>query len=177
MLSNLGLKKVCEHLYHAPNFLLTCWGTQDIVHKDNCATIVKEGRNWKFIFRWRVINLHILQTAKTHFTYTILFHDFWKSITKCTFICVTLMAPTASTKHTKNCAPELLILSAIKLPSRGIVIFIDINSYVQNAEPKFQNILERKLWNWFGHLLILAFTKKILNMELNMMLIVLMEYA
>ena len=55
------------------------------------------------------------------------------------------MAPTASTKHTKNCPPELLILSAIKLPSRGVVVFIDINSYIQKAEPKFQNILERKL--------------------------------
>ena len=35
-------------------------------------------------------------------------------------------APKVSRKHTKNCAPEFLILSALKVGSPDPVVFIDI---------------------------------------------------
>ena len=53
--------------------------------------------------------------------------------------------------------------SVFKLPLCELVVFIE-----------FQNILERKLSNCFGQLLLI---KKMLNMELKMILIVLMEFA
>ena len=63
----------------------------------------------------------------------------------------------------KNCITKFSILSALKLPSCGVVVFIDMNTflYLQKTE----------------HFFCLLFTKEMLIMELNIILIVLMEFA
>ena len=35
-----------------------------------------------------------------------------------------------SSRHTKNCAPVFAIVSVLKLPLCGLVVFIDINTYI-----------------------------------------------
>ena len=54
----------------------------------------------------------------------------------------------------KNCVPEFQILSTLKLRSCGMVIFLNMNNYML-TEDRFQNILERKLSNWFGQLILI----------------------
>ena len=39
-------------------------------------------------------------------------------------------APTVSPRHTENCVPEFTIVSALELPSYGLVVFIDMNMYI-----------------------------------------------
>ena len=38
--------------------------------------------------------------------------------------------PKISSRHTKNCAPVFAIVSVLKLPLCGLVVFIDINTYI-----------------------------------------------
>ena len=35
-----------------------------------------------------------------------------------------------STRHTQDCAPEFLILSALKLPLCELLVFIDMKTYI-----------------------------------------------
>ena len=52
------------------------------------------------------------------------------------------VASKVSTRHTKNCAPEFLILSAIKLPSYGLVVFINMNIYIHKEGTNFKTFLK-----------------------------------
>ena len=74
--------------------------------------------------------------------------------------------------HKKLCT---LILSALKLHSWELLVFIDMNNYTFIEGRNFKTFLKE------NYAIVLhscyIFTKKMLNMELNMMLIVPMEFA
>ena len=74
--------------------------------------------------------------------------------------------------HKKN---GLLILSALKLTSCEIVVFTDMDTYILKEGRNFKTFLKEI------YAVVLdscyMFTKKMLNMEWGMMLIVLMESA
>ena len=80
-----------------------------------------------------------------------------------------------STSHTKNHAPEFLILSALKLPSWELTVFIDMNIYIQKAGGRDFKVLLKEVYpiTWDSYHI---FTKKVLNTESNIMLL-LMELA
>ena len=108
---------------------------------------------------------------------------FLKKVARSTFLCVVQLWHQKSKQGThKNCAPEFLILSVLKLHPCGLVVFIDTNTDTDTytyTRQEFQKIIERKLCNYFSIALdrCSIFTKKTLNTELNMMLIVLMEFT
>ena len=86
----------------------------------------------------------------------------------------------ASTKTLKqgiqnNCAPEFPILSALKLRPCGLVVFMDMNTYILTEGSDFKTFLRENYAIALNSCYL--FTKQMLNMELNMMLIVLMEFA
>ena len=78
--------------------------------------------------------------------------------------------------YKKNCVPEFPILPALKLG-----IFMWTNSFYRyehvytHRMQEFKNILEKKLSNYFGQLLLNLFTKIMLNAELKMMFLLLMD--
>ena len=80
-----------------------------------------------------------------------------------------------SSKHKINCPLELTILSALKLTLSELVAFVDMNKYIL---PKIRNY-ETFLKESYAFALdsCYLFTKKMLHMELSMMLIILMEFA
>ena len=58
------------------------------------------------------------------------------------------VAPKVSTsRDTKNCAPELLILSALKLPSCGLVVFIDMDTFILTEGRNFRNFSKENYAN------------------------------
>ena len=100
------------------------------------------------------------------FSYTIRFMVSEKYITRCTFLYHGAWMHQKSQRDTKK------FFSALKLPLRGLVVFIDMNMY----------ILTEKAWSFktfFKENYAIAldscylFTKKMLYMELSMILIVL----
>ena len=62
------------------------------------------------------------------------------------------------------------ILSALKLPSCGIVVSIDMNMYILTESRNFKTLLKENYAIALDSCYL--FTKKMLNMELNMILIV-----
>ena len=78
-------------------------------------------------------------------------------------------APKVSTRH-KICVPEFPILSAHKLPSCGLVV----NAYIITEERDFKRFLKENYTIALDGCYL--FTKKMLNVEKNMILIVLMEF-
>ena len=42
----------------------------------------------------------------------------------------------------ENCVPEFPILSALKLPTYGLVVFIDMNTYILTEGRSFRTFLE-----------------------------------
>ena len=80
-------------------------------------------------------------------------------------------------KAQKICASEFLILSALKFPSCGIVGFINMDSFIL-TEGRTRNFKALPKENYpivLDHCYI--FTKKMLNIELKMMLTVLIEFT
>ena len=47
-----------------------------------------------------------------------------------------------STRHAQNCAPEFLILAALKLTSSEIVVFIDMSTYILTEGRNFKTSLK-----------------------------------
>ena len=75
----------------------------------------------------------------------------------------------------KNFAPEFLILLALKLPSCELVIFMDINTYIlTESSGNFKTFFKE---NYAIALCSCYMLKKMLNIELNMMLTMLMKFA
>ena len=79
--------------------------------------------------------------VKVYFRYTIcLVHGLCflnKSITRSTFLCGACLKQLKSQQSThKNCAPEFLILSSLKLPICGLVVFINMNTYIVTYLPR-----------------------------------------
>ena len=52
------------------------------------------------------------------------------------------MTPKVSTKHTKNCAPEFPIFSALKLHSCDLVVFINMNAYLLTEDKNLKTFLK-----------------------------------
>ena len=64
-----------------------------------------------------------------------------------------MRAPKVLTRHIKNCVAEFPIHSAlIELPSRGLKVFYRYEHVCTYRGQEFQNILGRKLCNYFGQL-------------------------
>ena len=86
----------------------------------------------------------------------------------------TQMEPKVSASHKKNCVTEFSMLPALKLPSCGPLILIDMNRYILTEGRNFKTFLKEILA--FAWDISYIFTKKVLIMELSMILIVLMEF-
>ena len=105
-----------------------------------------------------------------------LIYDIWKkyhemhvSSSWCTH------APKVSKKNRKNCVPEFQNLSAFELPWCGLLLFIDMNTYILTEWRNFKTFLKENypiaLDSYY------LFTKKLLNMKLNIVLIVPREFT
>ena len=74
-------KNVCIFLQSTSHILFLRAAPLNIAigHQVLCSN---KGKNWKFIFPWKKINWHVLQTAnKVYFSYSIdLIDDFWKKV-------------------------------------------------------------------------------------------------
>ena len=86
----------------------------------------------------------------------------------------THMEPKVSASHKKNCVTEFSMLPALKLPSCGLLILIDMNRYILTEGRNFKTFLKEILA--FAWDVSYIFTKKVLIMELSMILTVLMEF-
>ena len=80
-------------------------------------------------------------------------------------------------KVQKNCASEFLILSALKFPLFGIVGFINMDTFIltEGRTGNFKALPKENYPIVLDHCYI--FTKKMLNIELKMMLTVLIEFT
>ena len=100
---------------------------------------------------------------------TIWFMISEKSITRCAFLHYgACMHHKSQQSIPKNCAPEFPILSALKLPLGGLMVFIDITTYMFTEDRNFKKCLKDNY-----AITCYLFTDK----TLNMILIVLMEFA
>ena len=91
-----------------------------------------------------------------------------KSIKRCTLL------QRGACKNEKSKRGIQKILSVLKLPSYRLVVFIDMNTYiVTEGDRSFKTFLKENCAVTLDSYYL--FTKNILNMELNMILIVLME--
>ena len=142
------------------------WRARNIAHENDYAAVTLIGMTLNFTFSWMRGNWYVLQTAQGHH----FVHDFWKrfhesyvSAAWCTH------APKVSARH-KICVPEFPILSAHKLPSCGLVV----NTYIITEERDFKRFLKENYTIALDGCYL--FTKKMLNVEKNMILIVLMEF-
>ena len=143
------------HFYHPPVILFERG-------KKYCrAAILWKGTNWKFIFLWRKINWHGLQIAKRHFSYTIWLMISEKSIMVYTFLhhgdACHVPKVSANKAYRKNCSLEF--------PIAWTHIYIQKEGILKHFGKKIIQLV----WT--------VVTCLILNMELNMILIVLMEFA
>ena len=132
------------------------------VRKGLCSNTVKTS-NWKFIFPWGVINRHVLQIAKAYFMYTIWFMISGKSIMGCKFLCNRSYVHQKSQKviQKKLCTRISNSFGLFKLPSFGVVGFIDMNTYRQKtrtSKHSWKKIMQlfltaviyllKKCWTW-----------------------------
>ena len=140
----------------------------------NCVAIwySKKEQIESFYFPKGKKNWHILQIAKAHFSCPGFGSWFLKKVSQGArnFSLWGNPAPKVSTKYTKNC------VSALKLPSCGLVVFIGMNMYTLTKGRNFKTFLRENYAVARGSCYL--FTKKtLLNMELNIILIVLMVFA
>ena len=75
----------------------------------------------------------------------------------------------------KSCRSEFLTFSAIKLLLCELVAFIDMSTYILTEGMNFKTFLKKNYAFALDNCYLS--TKKLLNMELNMILIVLMEFS
>ena len=148
-MSSSGLK----NFFHACFYQLSC---TNILSRDTkyCARKRLAILIWKWEGSFQVYDL---------------VHDFWKSITRCTFLhCGARM-------HTKKSVSNFPIFLALKLPSYELAVFIDMNMYILKEGRNFKTFLKENYTITLDSCY--SFTKKMLNMELNLILIALMEFA
>ena len=100
-----------------------------------------------------------------------------KSIRRCTFLHRRAsMQQKSQLSILKNFASEFPILSSLNLPLCGLVeVFIDISTYTLTEDRSFKPFLKEDYAIGLGSSYL--FTKKMLNMELKMILKVLLESA
>ena len=125
------------------------------------------------MFPWRVIKWHILDIAKAHFKYTIWFIISEKSIMRCTVSSRCMHGTKSLTRHTKKVCFKIFRSFSPKITFMWT--FTDMNTYKLTEGRNFKILLKA---NYTAALdSCYMFTKKTLNIELNIMLIVLIEYA
>ena len=81
------------------------------------------------------MNWHVLQIAKAHFRYMIS-----RGARFFTVYAWHLKSQQVGTQ--KNCETELLILSVLKLPLHGQIVFIDINTFILTEGWNFKKFLK-----------------------------------
>lgn len=120
-----------------------------------------------------------MQIAKVHFRYKIWFIISEKDITKCMFFRGGHEAPKILTRHIKK-NYIFLILSALKLLSSGLVVLqIWTHIILQKTEISLLKESYKHFWKKVMQIVLSScyiFIKKVLNMVLKMILIVLMEF-
>ena len=120
-----------------------------------------------------------MQIAKVHFRYKIWFIISEKDITKCMFFLFWHEAPKILTRHIKK-NYIFLILSALKLLSSGLVVLqIWTHIILQKTEISLLKESYKHFWKKVMQIVLSScyiFIKKVLNMVLKMILIVLMEF-
>ena len=84
----------------------------------------------------------------------------------------THMALKVSASNKKSCVPEFSMLPALN--SCGLLILIDMNRYILTEGRNFKTFLKKMFA--FAWDINYIFTKKVLIMEMSMILIVLMEF-
>ena len=109
--------------------------------------------------------------------YTIWFMISGKSIMGCTFLCNESYEHQASQNgiQKKLCTKISHSFGLFKLPSFRVVDFIDMNTYRLTESSNFKTFWEENYAIVFDSCYL--FTKKMLNVKLNMMLIVFIEVA
>ena len=103
-------------------------------------------------------------------------HDFWKKWYRKVHVSLKCIRGTKSLNNAqKNCATKCLISSALKLNSCGPMVFIDMNAYILAEDRNFKTFLKKD----YAVALNCCYmsTKKMLNMELNIMLMLLLKFA
>ena len=119
-----------------------------------------------------------MQIVKARFRYTIWFMISGKTMTKCVFI-HRGDGHMHQKSHQKRLTKSLYSrisnsFNSQKLTSCGLVIFKDMNVHLFTEGRNFNTLLKE---NYETALNICYFTKQMLNIELNLILIVLMEFA
>ena len=83
-----------------------------------------------------------MEIAKARFRYTIWFMFLKKVISQGARFFEDTCGTKSHNKAHKNCAPEFLIPSALKLTSCELVVFIDMNAYILIEGRSFKTILK-----------------------------------
>ena len=122
----------------------------------------KKERIWKFLFPWRKVNWHVLQTAKAHFKHSLVHMVSEKVyVVHITFLdCVGahMYQKSQQTRYAKE-----IVFQNFQFFQLFNVIFMCICCFYRYKllytyrRKEFQNILERKLWNCFKQLLLIYY--------------------
>ena len=114
---------------------------------------------------FRKMNWHVLRIAKAYFRYPIWFMTFGKSITMCAFLYHRdpSMHQKSQQSILKNFVSEFPVLSALKIPLCGLVIFIAVSTiWILTEVRSFKTFLKenyaialdscylftKKCWTW-----------------------------
>ena len=127
------------------------------------VVILSERANWKFLFIWSKINCHVLQIAKAHFRCTIWFMISEKKFTRSTLLHLggaLMHQKSQQTRHTKN------------LCTRTSGIYEHVYTY---RRKEFQNISKENYTVALDSCYL--FTKRMLNIWLNMILLVIIRFV
>ena len=145
------------HFYHPPVILFERG-------KKYCrAAILWKGTNWKFIFLWRKINWYGLQIAKRHFSYTI-----WLISEKSIIVYTFLHHDDDMRTCTKSLGKQGIQKSCLlEFPIALTHIYIQKEGISKHFGKKITICLIE----------VVTCLVRVLNMELNMILIVLMDFA
>ena len=133
--------------YHAPNILLR--GTKYPPPK-RLAIII-----WKW---------------KGSFQVHDLIHDYWKK-----YYDVHISSLWCSNVYKKSYVPKFPIFSALQLRSCEVVVFIDMDLYICSEDRNFKTFLKKNYVITVDSCYL--FIKKMLTMELNLILILLMRFG
>ena len=132
IVASSGLKKNSAHFCHPPViFLREAPLNIAIRHQVLCSN---KGTNWKFIFPWRKINWHVLQTPKGSIQLLDLVNDFLKKYYAMAYTFLhhggaCMHQESQQKTHTKKFFARILALNYL-LPSCVLAIFVDMNTYM-----------------------------------------------
>ena len=188
------LKRLCNYKWRAWYKLSSSSGWKKIVHisfihqssfweehevlpfgTKYCVAILWKGTDWKSIFPWRKINWHVSKIAKAHFSYTIyLWHKCF--FTMVVHTCTKTLSKQGIQKKNK-CLQKFPILLALIYYLHVYLWFYlwYLNMYILTDLQKKR--ISKHSGKKIIQLIWSVVTCLMLNMELNMILIVLVEFA